>query len=191
MKVKLNDVRLAFPVLYEPKGVNDGEPRFSAAFLFPPDHPAATAVTKAQQEVAKAKWGAKAGEVYKLLKANDRLALHDGASKGDYAGYEGSLFVNTSNKLRPLVIDQSRAPLTPDTGKPYSGCFVNGVVELWPQDNRFGKRINASLMGVQFLRDGERLAGGAVASEDDFESIPGAEGAAAVFDEEPDDDIPF
>jgi hypothetical protein len=60
------------------------------------------------------------------------------------------------------------------SGKPYSGCYVNAVIELWAQDNKFGKRINASLMGVQFLRDGQRLSGGGVASADDFQAIPEA-----------------
>ncbi|EOA7521129.1 ssDNA-binding protein, partial [Escherichia coli] len=40
-----------------------------------------------------------------------------------------------------------------------------------------GKRINASLGGVQFLRDGDAFAGGGVASADDFDDI--SEGADA------------
>jgi hypothetical protein len=51
-------------------------------------------------------------------------------------------------------------------------------VEVWAQDNQHGKRINASLLGVQFVRDGEKLAGGSTATADDFEAIPGADGAA-------------
>lgn len=44
-------------------------------------------------------------------------------------------------------------------------------------DNNFGKRINASLGGVQFYRDGDAFAGGGVASEDDFDDV--SEGADA------------
>uniref|UniRef100_T1HEF4 Uncharacterized protein n=2 Tax=cellular organisms TaxID=131567 RepID=T1HEF4_RHOPR len=44
-------------------------------------------------------------------------------------------------------------------------------------DNNFGKRINASLGGVQFLRDGDAFAGGGVATPDDFENM--SEGADA------------
>lgn len=175
-KVRLENVRLAFPNLWEAKQVNDqGQPKFSAAFLFPPDHLAHDKVKKAMQEVAKDKWGEKAAEVYKKLKASDRLALHDGASKSDYAGYADNMFINSTNALRPTVVDGNKTPLSPSDGKPYSGCYVNAVIELWAQDNKYGKRINASLMGIQFYADGERLAGGAVASEDDFEEIPGAE----------------
>ncbi|MWN55950.1 ssDNA-binding protein, partial [Escherichia coli] len=58
-----------------------------------------------------------------------------------------------------------------------AGCYVNAVIDIWAQDNNFGKRINASLGGVQFLRDGDAFAGGGVASADDFDDI--SEGADA------------
>lgn len=182
MKVKLNNVRLTFPSLFETgtvKGEDTG--KYSATFLFAPDSAAAKAMNDAMIAVAKEKWAAKAGEVYKGLKAGDKLCVHDGATKSEYEGYDGMLYVNASNKLRPPVVDGNRTPLTISDGKPYSGCYVNAIVELWAQDNKFGKRINASLQGVQFLRDGERLAGGSVASEDDFEEIPEAVDARSAF----------
>ena len=182
MKVTLKDVRITFPVLFEPKQVNgQGDPKFSASFLFPKSHPQKAEVERGLVEAAKAKWNDKYGEVLKALKAGDRLAMHDGDAKSDYDGYAGNFFLNASNKIRPLVIDGNRAPLAATDGKIYSGCYVNAIVELWAQDNQFGKRINASLLGVQFLRDGERLAGGGVAAADDFEAIPeaGAEKVAA------------
>ena len=188
-KVQLRDVRLTFPNLFEPKAVNgQGEPKFSASFLFPRNHPQVGEIAKAVQEAATAKWGEKAPAMLQQLKAADKLPVHDGDAKSDYDGYAGNLFINASNKVRPLVIDGNRAPLTAADGKPYSGCYVNAIVAIWAQDNQFGKRVNASLLGVQFVRDGERLAGGAVAAADDFEPIPEAaapaaekSGAAALF----------
>ena len=190
MKVHLKDVRLTFPQVFEPKQVNgQGEPKFSAGFLFAKDHLAVALLLEAITKAAGEKWGVKAPEILKQLKAADKLCVHDGDSKSDYDGYAGNLFLNASNKIRPLVIGPNREPLVAADGKPYSGCYVNVVIEIWPQDNQFGKRINASLMGVQFIRDGERLAGGAVASADDFEAIPQeagekskeAAGAASLF----------
>jgi hypothetical protein len=188
-KVQLKDVRITFPQLFEARQVNgQGDPKFSAAFLIPRNHPQLGEIQKAIVEAAEAKWGAKSGDMLKQLKAADRLPVHDGDGKSDYEGYAGNLFVNASNKIRPLVIDSNRAPLTAADGKPYSGCYVSAIVEIWCQDNKFGKRVNASLLGVQFLRDGERLAGGAVAAADDFEAIPEAaspavekSGAAGLF----------
>ncbi|MDC5277565.1 DUF2815 family protein, partial [Acinetobacter baumannii] len=68
-----------------------------------------------------------------------------------------------------------KTPLVQADGRPYAGCYVNAAIELWCQDNNYGKRINASLRGVQFLKDGEAFAGGGVASEDDFEDLSAAD----------------
>jgi hypothetical protein len=53
------------------------------------------------------------------------------------------------------------------------------VVEIWAQDNNYGKRINASLKGVQFVRDGDAFAGGGAASPDEFEDLSADASAAA------------
>lgn len=191
MRVTLKDVRLTFPQIFEAKRVNEqSEPRYSAAFLFSRKHPSVAEIQKAILDSAKEKWKDKAADTLKYLQAADRLAVHDGDGKSDYDGYAGNLFINASNKLRPLVIDGNRAPLTASDGKPYSGCYVNAIVDFWAQDNQFGKRVNASLLGIQFLRDGERLAGGSAAAADDFEAIPettvqtekvATDGAAGLF----------
>lgn len=178
MKIKLQNVRLAFPQLFEAKTVNgEGEPAFSATFLMPNDHPAVAELRKAFETVGKEKWGAKWPTVKKEIEAKDRLCLHDGDTKADYAGFEGNQFVSARNKTRPLVIDRDRSPLTAADGRPYAGCYVNASIELWCQDNNYGKRINASLRGVQFYKDGDAFAGGGAASEDEFDDV--AEGAMA------------
>ena len=48
---------------------------------------------------------------------------------------------------------------------------MNASIELWAQDNSFGKRVNASLRGVQFLKDGDAFAGGGAASDDEFDDL--------------------
>lgn len=181
-KVRLENVRFTFPAVHEAKQVNgQGDPKFSISGLLGKDHPQLAAVKAAISAAAAEKWGAKAGEVLKQLQAADKLCLHDGDAKSDYDGYAGNYFINASNKIRPLVIGPDRAPLVAADGKPYSGCYGNMIVEFWAQDNQFGKRVNASLLGVQFTKDGERLAGGGVAAADDFEAIPqeGQQAAAA------------
>lgn len=172
-KMTISGARITFPVLFEAKQVNgQGEPKFNCGLLIPKDHPQKAEIERHIVEAATAKWGAKHVEVLKALKASDKLAMHDGDAKSDYDGYAGNFYINASNKIRPLVIGPDRSPLTAADGKPYSGCYVNAIVEFWGQDNQFGKRVNASLLGVQFVKDGDRLAGGGVASADDFEAIP-------------------
>ena len=172
MKIALANVRLAFPVLWEAKTVNgEGEPAFSASFLLDPKHPAVKQIEAAVETIGKEKWGAKWPQIKKEMVAKDRLPLHDGDAKSSYTGFEGMLYVSARNKTRPLIIDRDKAPLNQSDGRPYAGCYVNASIELWAQDNNYGKRINASLRGVQFFKDGEAFAGGGAASSDEFEDL--------------------
>jgi hypothetical protein len=179
-RLTVKDVRIAYAQgVFEARSAKPGDKaKFGAAFLFPKDHPAVKELSAAVIKAANGKWGAKASEILAMLKAGDRLPIHSGDAKATSAGYAGMLYLNAGNAIRPLVLDANRSPLTATDGRPYSGCFVNCIVEVWAQDNQHGKRINASLLGVQFVRDGERLAGGSVATADDFEAIPGSENTA-------------
>ena len=181
--IMLHNVRLAFPELWTAKKVNDeGKAAFSASFLFPPDHPAAATVKVAIAKTAKAKWGAKAGEILQALVAADKVCLHNGDTKSNLEGYSGNLFVSARGPVRPLVLNDDKSPLTEADGRPYSGCFVNAQIAIWAQQNTYGKRINAQLRGVQFLRDGEAFSGGGVASSDEFDAVEAdADGDAPVI----------
>ena len=182
MKIQIKNVRLAFPALFEAKKVNgEGEPAFSASLLLAPDHPAVAELRNAMEQIGKEKWAAKWPTVKKELEGKDRTALHDGDMKAAYSGFEGNLYVSARNKTRPLVIDRDRSPLSQEDGKPYAGCFVNASIELWAQDNNYGKRINATLRGVQFLKDGEAFAGGTPAEVDEFDDIAEGSGAADLL----------
>jgi hypothetical protein len=177
MRILLRDVRLAFPSLWKATApATGGEAAFSASFILPKDHKQYGDLVKSLKETAKEKWGAKSDTVYKALEAADKLFLHNGDTKADYEGYEGNMFVSSRAKVRPSVFDQQRQELSEADGKPYSGCSVNASLELWAQDNGFGKRINAQLRGVQFLRDGDAFAGGSrPADADEFDEIGVAE----------------
>ena len=172
MKLKLKDVRLAFPQIFVAGTFDGSDPAFSAAFIFPPNHPAKKQLDDACLAVAKEKWGTKADAIYKAIVAADKLAIHNGDTKAQYEGYEGNYFVNARNKVRPTIRDlDGVTPLDEADGKPYGGCFVVAHIELYAQDNKYGKRINATLRGVQFYKDGDAFAGGTPAGDDEFESL--------------------
>ena len=173
MKVKLANVRLAFPQLFEPRafGEDGSEPAYGGAFIFSKTHPAFELVNAAIESVAKEKWEKEADKILKQLRAADKICLHDGDSKPDYAGFPGNFFIAARNKARPLVIDKDKTPLTASDGKPYAGCYVNVTVDVWAQANKFGKRVNATLSGVQFFKDGDAFTGAAPASPDDFDDL--------------------
>lgn len=179
MRIQLKNVRAAFlNALFEAKTVNgEGKPAFSATFLLEPDDPQVKTLNEAIEAVAKEKWGAKAEAILKQMRAQDKLCLHDGDLKATYEGFPGMLYVSSRSNTRPLVIDTDKSPLAESDGRPYSGCYVNASIELWAQDNNYGKRVNAQLRGVQFFKDGDAFAGGGAASEDEFDDV--SEGATA------------
>jgi len=188
-EVFLKDVRLAFPTLFKATSFQpDQDKKFGATFLLEPDSANEKNVKKAMAEAAEAKWPGKGKETLKQLWAGGKVCLRDGDQKANYDGFEGMLFVSTSNPKRPAVFDRDRTPLTEEDGRPYPGCYVNAKIDLWAMDNQFGKRINASVVGVQFVRDGEAFGGGAApATADDFPELEEPEAGAEVED----DDIPF
>lgn len=164
----LRDARLAFPNIWTPY-----KDSFGARLIIPPTHKQIPELKKVMKDAAKEKWQGKGDAIYKALEASDKLCLHDGNTKAEYEGFEGNLFVAANSKVRPSVWDQQRNELTQADGKPYSGCYVNASLEIWCQDNKdYGKRINAQLRGIQFLRDGDAFAGGGQpADADEFEEI--------------------
>jgi hypothetical protein len=171
--ITLKNVRLSFPHLFTPQaGTDGGEPKYNATFIVEPGSANAKALAKAVELVAKEKWADKAAVTLKALKADNKLCLGDGERKADKGGYDGMMYVSARNPARPTVVDRDRTPLTAADGKPYAGCSVNAIIDVWAQDNQYGKRINAKLLGVQFVKDGEPFgAGKSAATLDQFEEL--------------------
>lgn len=189
MKIKLQDVRLAFAEIFAPKQFQGtGDPAYSAVLIIDPKRSRAfdengkpIKITDAIEAVAKEKWAGKAAAMLAEARKKDNVCFRTepktNASGEVYDGFEGMYHIATRGKTRPLVLDRDKSPLSATDGVVYSGCYVNASVELWAQDNSYGKRINATLRGVQFLRDGDAFAGGTPASEDEFDDL--SEGATA------------
>ena len=166
MSIKLNNVRLSFPSLFQKAQFNGEETKYEATFLLDKvNHAAVIKEIEAaiQQKVASELKGAKVPA--------DKLCLRDG-DEVEYDGYSGHMTLKASTKKRPLVLNKDKSPLTEADGVVYSGCYVNAIIDLWGQNNSYGKRINATLLGVQFAADGEAFSsGGSSASADDFDDI--------------------
>lgn len=177
MKVKLTNVRLAFPDLFVPRPFKPGDPpKFKATFLIPKDDPQVKAIEAAILVVAKEKWGAKAQVVLGGIRGNpNKFNFQDGDAK-EYDGYSGQMALSAGNKVRPLVIDRNKSPLTESDGRPYPGCYVNASVEFFAYDNS-GNGISASLKGVQFAGDGDAFVGSPPATSEEFEDIAVGEDA--------------
>lgn len=176
--------RLAFAEgIFNKKGIAgdpDSTPRYNCGLILPPTDKQVKEIEDACEElVLNHDWkgDADAADVLRLLKKKDRLAIHDGDDKQKYAGFPGNFYLSPSSDSRPTVVDRDRTPLTEKDGRIYSGCYVNAKVELWVQDNKWGQRVNASLLGVQFVNDGDAFGSGSPpANPDDFPDLDAGEG---------------
>lgn len=181
-KIRLDNVRIAFADLFEAKAIGDGEPAFGSRFIIPPSNKkmvAAIDAAIAQAAADQPKWKGKHEQILaKIIKDGNCCFLKEDYTDKNgepYAGFEGMFSIGARSKTRPLIIDRDKSPLVASDGRPYGGCYVVAQLEIWAQDNSFGRRINAQLKGVQFYADGDAFSGGTPASADDFEDL--ADGA--------------
>jgi len=188
-KVILTEVRLAFPKLFKAVPVGNGDNKYySAAAPIEPGSKNHQLLEAACQEASKEKWGAKAPQILATIREKGDTGYKHSPLKnaeGDvYDGFQGQYSLNASrreDKGAPLVLDRNKSPLAESSGKPYGGCYVNMVVEVWAQDNSNGKRVNVELKAVQFVKDGDAFGGGAPASADDLPDLGVAEETADLF----------
>ena len=160
-KFKLKNVRLSFPSIFKRSEFNGQEGKFEATFL----------INKEQQKDLIKEIEAKIALIQKDNKTKvspDKICFKDGDFV-DYDGYEGHMSIKAGANRRPTVIDRDKTPLVEDDGKPYAGCYVNAVLELWYQDNSYGKRVNCNLLGIQFSKDGDSFGAGDTDVTDDFD----------------------
>lgn len=167
-EVILKDVRISFAKLFTPEAFKQGDtPTFSAAFLVPKGSEQEKAVGAAVVAALESKWPGKSKIILEQIKGNSNKFCIQNGDAADYDGYAGHIAVRAKNKARPTVIDRDKSPLTEQDGKPYSGCYVNAKLSFFGYDNS-GKGVSATLMGVQFVRDGDAFSGSRVASADEF-----------------------
>lgn len=169
-KIKIRNARLSFARLDKGKPFAVGmTPKFQAAFLLDPsdkDHAVVIADIKAKAMKLLQDGGLTPAD---LTHPN----CFGNGDKKKYDGYAGRFYVASSQETRPPVANRSAKPVQAGEKEfPYSGCFVNGSVTLWLQNNQYGKRINANLLAVQFVGDGPAFGGGApVDLDDEFEAL--------------------
>lgn len=187
----LKNVQIAFPALSEPQAIGDGEPAYGGRFVI---DPANTELVKqldtALRDVATAKWKDDGEAVLAMLIDEGKVAFEKKPYRSKktgkvYAGFENKYNLGArtpANKPKPTAFDEYGNELKTKAEieqKIYSGCEVTAKVEIWAQDNSYGRRINCSLLGVMYSGEGERFGGGsAPASADDFGAFAKAKAAA-------------
>lgn len=127
-----------------------------------------TTHTPAKEECVKLMNKLMAGKKFKIpaskkfIKNGD--ALDDDGERLMGPECEGMWVVSAREANRPKLRSNKNDPTT---GKParltpeqaanmfYGGCYGNVLIRPWLMENKYGKRLNAGLSAVQFLKDGE------------------------------------
>lgn len=178
--ILIKNVRLSYPHLFKAWAKNPDKetPKYSGRFLMDKKTHAADIkslgahISKLMQEHFK-------GRIPAAM-----LFMRDGAGSAK-PEQEESWLIAASESRRPDVINRDKSRLNEEDDIVYAGCFVNVLIRPWAQANIHGKRLNANLLAVQFVRDGERFGAERPDTDEAFGDISGefeADGAADASD---------
>jgi hypothetical protein len=197
--ILLKNVRLSYPWLFQPQAnkAKDGTVTYSYSVtgLMP----------KATHDEAKKMC---VRVINSLLKEHnkgekipsDKKFCRDGDPKDeDDAGKPenaGMWVVATREQKKPTLLDKYKDPKTgkarrltdKDKDMLYGGCWGNILIRPWYQDNEYGKRVNAGISVVQFVKDDAPFGSGRI-TDDDIDDTFEAEGSEASADDEDIDDL--
>lgn len=174
--LKLKDVRLAFTQnLFVPGTYQNGPgtKKYKAKILIPKNHPQIGDVKAEIMRLATEEWKEKAEAFVQALKGTQKFSFCDGDLQ-TWDGFPGNYYVNAANETKPTYVHRDPGTrenpniITAESGKLYSGCYVNAIISFWTWTKTGGNQMNCNLLGLQFLRDGEAFTGGGTASADEF-----------------------
>jgi hypothetical protein len=174
MKIKLSDVRMSFPDLFEPVQFDGkGEYRYGASFFVVKGSPADKVIQDAIKAATTEAWKAKAPAMLEEIKGNANKMCYTNGDTKTYEGAEGCMVLSARRRKtdgRPLLFDGRKNVLTDNDGTLYAGCYVNATVDLWVQVKDY-PGVRCTLLGLQKNRDGDAFSGGAKASTEDFDDL--------------------
>lgn len=162
-------VRFSYVNIFNARSFQDGqEAKYSVQLLIPKKDKEGVAkiraaINEAVEEGISSVWKGKKPK-------NIRLPLRDGDEEraDENPEYEGMLFMNTTSKLQPGVVDKDRIEIL-DADEVYSGCWGRASISFFAYDQNGNRGISAGLNNIQKLKEGKRLGGSRTKAEDDFD----------------------
>lgn len=161
--IRISGVRFSYPHLKKPhKGDGDqGEAKFGVVGLLPKKtHRAAKDLIKERIEEL-----LKENKVKSL--ASDKKFLRDGDQSGK-AEHEGHYTVSARESRRPPLRNRDNSVVEPEDADEVfqPGYWGDILIRPWYQNNKFGKRVNAGLSSIQFVKKDEVFGEGRLSDED-------------------------
>lgn len=184
--IRIDNVRASYPHLSEPYSKDGEKGKYGITGILPKEtHRAAAKLVKGAIDEMMA--------FNKTKVATDKMYFKDG-NNTDKDEYQEAWIVSSSESRAPSVRARSGGKLGKEQIDEmfYGGCWVNILIRPWYQDGQktgkgYGKRINAGLVAVQFVRDDESFGDGRI----DDEGVWEEEDDDNAFDDDnfDDDDI--
>ena len=180
-KIVLRNVRLSYEHIFKPTSFEEGgDPKYSATFIIPKDHPDLPTLKRAFFEAGQESFTSdfKAGAWPKGYTCSLKDADVATDSLGEIlaeknSAYKGCHILEANSAKRPIAINRNKAAVTEDDGIIYSGCYVNASLGISGYTyGKVKKGVKAYLNGVQFVKDGERFGSDALS---DFDALDGDE----------------
>ena len=172
-KVTTPEFRASFPALFKAESYEGGKEKYSIVMVFPKKTDLGP-MKAAAKVVAQTTWP-------NGFPANLKTPFRDGADKGELEGFgPDTIFITASTIRKPGLVDRQLQNII-EPERFYAGCYARATVSAFTYDVKGNKGVSFGLHNVQFLRDGEPLAGGTKA-EDDFEAVEGEEDMFSVDD---------
>lgn len=173
-------VRIAYPRVFEPEeNPQSGRAEYSVQVRFyeaNPDHmKTVETIQAALKEAARAFWGDEAERHYRdaMDSKNTRFLRRD-----EEGGYWYVSLKRREQDNAPRVVDRNpRVTLTAQDGKIYSGAVCNVVFDIWCYGgmSKSGTKVpygfSGTLMGIQYVAEGEPFGGAPMAKDNDFEDL--------------------
>lgn len=166
-------VRISYPHVYEPYGMEGQDPKYSASLIIPKSD--TKTIEKIEQAVDAAieEGASKFGK--KVTKKSLKLPLRDGDLEKDDEAYANSYFLNAKSNTKPQIVNKN-VDLILDEDAIYAGCYVRVSLNFYAFSVNGNKGVAVGLGNIQKVKDGPSL-GGRTKASDDFD----------VFEDEDDD----
>lgn len=172
--IKTPVARLSYPALYVPRRAkNSVKEKYGCTLIFDVGTDLAP-LKKSAYDCAVERWGEKGREDYE--RGRLKKPILDGGdpkySDKDELG-AGKFFIRCFSERKPGVVDRKANIILPQDADEllYAGCYVQASVRPFCYDTDGNKGVSFGLQNVQWVRHGERLAGGPSA-QDEFEALP-------------------
>lgn len=163
------ETRWSYANVWEPKGINGSQPKYSVSLIIPKSDEKTVAKIKAAIEAAYQDGQSKLKGTGKTLPplAALKTPLRDGdVERPDDPAYANAYFVNANNKNKPGIVDADRNEIL-DHSEVYSGVYGRASISFYAFNSSGNKGIACALNNLQKIKDGEPL-GNVISAEDDF-----------------------